>query len=319
MKKYFVVVVCMLCCVSSILAQTERINFTAPWQYPEGVVYHKSANAFYVSGTKTGTIGKVGMDGKFDSIYIDKTFKSTYGLKVDEKKNLLWACVADPAFSNYSDSTTYRKMIRLVAIDLKTNQKVKDINLGDLYSGKHFANDLVLDEKGNLYITDSYSPVIYKVDASDKASLLVEHPLFRGGDVGLNGIAYKPGFLIVVNNSNGAILKVSLADPKNVTVVKVDQFFPGADGLLWDDKGNLLLIQNKGVNMVYQLNSTDDWKTAKIIATTKGTDRFAQPSTGTIGNGKIYVLNSKLNELKDPTVLPSKEFSIQVARLVPVE
>jgi hypothetical protein len=52
---------------------------------------------------------------------------------------------------------------------------------------------------------------------------------------------------------------------------------------------------------------------------TTGMDRFVQPSTGTMSGGKIIFANSKLNELNDPTVPPSKGVSLQLARFIPVE
>lgn len=317
MKKYSAIIV-FLAILQSGVAQTERINFKASWSYPEGIAFDKKNNVFYVSSAKTGTIGKVSMHGKYDSILVDSSLKSSFGLKFDEQKNILWACAGDPNYSKYSDSSTYQKTIRVIAVDVAARKKIKEIDLSMLYPGRHFANDLAIDNGGNIYITNSYSPVVYKIDSSGKASVFAESPLFKGSDIGLNGIAFhSSGFLLVANNSSGRLLKVDIKDPKNISAVAMDHFFPGADGLLWDDKNNLVLIQNKGVNMVYNIASSDQWKTATIIATTRTTDRFAQPSTGVAGGGKVYVLNSKLNELNDPTAQLSKEFSIQLVRFVP--
>lgn len=126
-------------------------------------------------------------------------------MKVDNKRNNLWVCTGVPNHSMYSDSSTYKKLARLIALDLTSGRKTDDIDLSKLYEGKHFANDLVLDDAGNIYITDSYLPVIYKVDAQGKASVFVQHEMFKGEDVGLNGIVWDAkGFLLVINNSTGA-------------------------------------------------------------------------------------------------------------------
>ncbi|RYG33838.1 MAG: hypothetical protein EOO01_32830 [Chitinophagaceae bacterium] len=69
-------------------------------------------------------------------------------LSIDQKK--LWVCAGDPNYSKYRDSSTFRKMIRLIGIDLKNNKKFADIDLSTLYPGKHFANDLTLDDQGNI-------------------------------------------------------------------------------------------------------------------------------------------------------------------------
>ena len=204
-------------------------------------------------------------------------------------------------------------MIKLVGINLKTGKAVAQIDLSNLYNGNHFANDITIDKNGNKYITDSYSPVIYKVDAKNKATVFAQNDLFKSNDVGLNGIARHEDYLLTVNNSTGALLKVDLNNPNSVTVVKTNMFFIGGDGLLFDNENNLYVVQNKSVNKAWKLTSSDNWQTANVIASTAGTDRFQNPSTSTFYNGELYLMNSKLNELSDPTAKPSAEFSLQLA------
>lgn len=198
------------------IAQADRIIFTAPKVYPEGVAYSGKTNSFFVSSVKTGTIGTVDQKGIYTEFYKDTSLKSSFGMKVDEKNNLLWVCISDPNYSAYSDSTTFKKMARIISLDLTTKKKVSDIDLAKLKPGKHFANDLIGDGKGNLYATDSFSPVIYKIDKAGKASVFVSSELFTSVSVGLNGIVYHPsGYLLVAHNTNGAILKCPLEIPNN--------------------------------------------------------------------------------------------------------
>ena len=317
--KYIITSVALLLTLGS-RAQTPQIKFMAPGVYPEGVAFNSKNNLFYVSSVTTGTIGTVDMQGNYKTVYVDPSLKSTYGLKLDLKQNLLWACVSDGNYSQYSDSGTYKKMGRIIAIDLATSKKVQDINLAKEYKGQHFINDMTFDAVGNIYVTDSYSPVIYKIDKAGKATVFAKSDLFDSIDMGLNGIVYHPqGFLIVNNNSQGALYKVDLKNPKNITRIKVKDLFPGADGMLTGAAGSLILVQNKSVDKVYQLTSTDNWQTAEVQSSTSAEDRFQQPSTGTMVDGKVYVLNSKMNELADSTKRPSKEFSIQLVEFRPAK
>lgn len=314
----------MLISFSSLvtLAQTPRINIKVPKLYPEGVAYHQAKDLFFVSSVKSGTIGTVDALGNYKEFYADKDLISSFGMKVDPQGKNLWVALSDPnpAYSIYSSEKTLKKMGRLIAIDLNSKKKVKDIDLAKLYDGKHFINDIAFDAQGNIYATDSYSPVIYKVDAAGTASVFAENELFKGTDIGLNGIAVNSsGYLITVNNSDGTILKVDLKQPKKVSKVKIDGHFPGADGIMIDGTGNLVLIQNKGVNKVYTISSGDNFMSAKVVSATDGNDRFAQPSTGIMRNGKFWALNSKLNELTNKTMPPSVEFSLQEAVFRPVK
>lgn len=299
-------------------AQTARITFKAPVLYPEGIVYDQKDDRFFVSSVTTGTIGTVTREGVYKVFYEDSTMKSSFGMKTDGKK--LWVCTGDPTYSKYGSPATKKKLIRLIGVDLASGKKTDDIDCSALINRNHFLNDLALDNEGNKYLTDSYSPVIYKIDSSGKAAIFVQDSLLKGKDVGLNGIVWdKKGFLLVANGSTGSVLKIDIAS-KKITPVKIAQFFSGADGLLWDQKGHLILVQNKGVNKIFILASSDEWQTATVVESTKGTDRFAQPSTATMDTkGKVYIMNSKLNELSDPTAPPSKEFSIQTAVFVPVK
>lgn len=313
----------LLCCALytvALAAQSPQIDFTAPRLYPEGIAYDPGSDLFYVSSVYTGTIGSVTPAGSFTSVYVDSSLKSTFGMKVDAAGKRLWVLAGDPSYSRYRDSITYKKMIRLVAIDLGTRQKVQDIDLSPLFAGKHFGNDLTLDDNGNIYITDSYSPVIYKVDASGKASVFSQSNWYTSAGVGLNGIVYHPdGFLLVANNGNGVLLKVDIRDPQRVSKVVVPQFFPGADGLLLDEQGQLLLVQNKGVNKVFRLMSTDRWMHASVNGMTAPKDIFSFPSTVTMRKGTAWVMNAKMQELSDSTTGPSQQFFIKQAVLQPVK
>lgn len=301
-------------------AQTTRINFTTPEFYPEGVAYNHKSDVFFVGSVKTGSIIIVDKLGNAKVFYEDSSLKSSFGMKVDSPRNCLWVCTGDPNYSIYSDSTTYKKKIRIVGIDLTSGKKIRDHDLSYLKAGKHFANDLTLDDSGSIYITDSYSPDIYRIDPSGIAGIWSENDLYKGLDIGLNGIVWHPaGYFLAVNNGNGAILKIKRDSPKDAKVVKIGTFFPGADGLLIDPSGDLVLVQNKGVNKVFLISSTDNFESATIKAATASEDRFQQPSTCVMAGGKVYVVNSKLNELQDPGQSPSKEFSLQVAVFRPLK
>jgi sugar lactone lactonase YvrE len=302
----------MLCCSAFAQDQNKKITFAAPQLYPEGIAFDNQRGLAYVSSVKTGTIGSVDVNGKYTALYVDKDLKSSFGMKVDEKKKWLWVCVGDPSYSIYQEESTFKKMGRVIAIDLSTGKKVSDIDLSKLYNGDHFINDLTFDDKGNVYITDSFSPVIYKIDKSGNPAVWAQDDEFKSSAIGLNGIAFHPsGFILAVNNSNGTILKIDIKDPKKVERVKIDSFFPGADGLWIDQQKNLIMVQGKGVNKLFKINSTDDWKTASVVGVTPSSILLQNPTTCGSFKGGIYVLNAKLNEISDRTIKPSDSFSFQ--------
>lgn len=299
---------------------TKRIEFEAEGSYPEGVAYDKAANVFYVSSARLGTVGKVTKDGKYTVLYADKSLKSTYGVKVHPDGKRLFVCAGDANYSIFSTPATQKKEARLISIDLKSGKKLADIDLSTLVPGEHFPNDIAFDGKGNAYITDSFADAIYKVDASGKASVFSQHALLKSAGVGPNGIVFNPaGYLLVANNGKGCLVKIDVKNPATASKVKIDQFFPGADGMLINDDTTLILVQNGGVNKIFKIKTTDNWGTAKVSESTGLEDRFAYPSTAAMAGNDTWIMNANFSEIAEGNNVPSKKFSIQQAIFKPVK
>lgn len=316
------IVLCILLagCTAALPDQpTPRISFTAPEAYPEGVAYHPEADLFFVSSARLGTVGKVTPGGVYSVLLNDPTFKSTYGVKIHPDGKRVFTCVGDANYSKFTSPDTRKKMARLVGIDIATGKKTDDIDLSKLVPGDHFPNDLTFDAQNNAYITDSFANVIYRVTPQGAASVFAASPLFNTKGVGLNGIVYHPdGYLLTVSSGTGAVYKIDMGNPKNVTKVKTDQFFMNGDGLLLNSGNKLVVVQNGGSDKIYELTSTDNWSSAKVSASTLAADRFTYPATATFAKEKVWVMNANFSELTDSTSVPSKRFDLQHARLVPL-
>lgn len=311
-------------CIAGVAATkpepTPRIEFEALESYPEGIAFDKAANVYYVSSARLGNIGKVTPQGTYSVLYGENTLKSTYGLKIYPDGKRLFACVGDANYSKYTSPATRTKMARLISIELSSGKKLSDVDLSTLLPGKHFPNDLAFDLLNNAYITDSFAGVIYKVSADGKASVFCRDETFKTEGVGLNGIVFHPdGFLIVDNSAKGQLFKVDIKNPKSVARIDIDQFFLGADGLLLSDKNTLNMVVNGGSDKIYQLSSTDGWKSAKVAGSTLATDRFTYPSTATQNGNDIWVMNAQFNQLLDSNQVPVKKFAIQKAVYKPVK
>jgi sugar lactone lactonase YvrE len=298
---------------------TARINFTAADSYPEGVAFDSVRNVYYVSSARLGTVGKVTPAGVYSVLYSDGTLKSTYGMKIHPDGKRLYVCAGDANYSKFTNPVTRTKEARLLIIDLATGKKLSDIDLSGLKPGKHFPNDLTFDASGNAYITDSYAHTVYKVDAAGRASVLGTNEKLITEGIGINGIAYhNAGFLLLDNSATGMIYKMNLSSPNEVQIVKTDQFFLGADGLLLNSPNKLTVVVNGGNDKIYQLESTDNWQSAKLAATTLIADRFTYPATATLNRNNVWVMNARFNELLDSNAVPAKQFAIQHAVFKPI-
>jgi sugar lactone lactonase YvrE len=298
---------------------TERLEFSAPDAYPEGIVFDSTANVYYVSSARNGAVGKVTVAGEYSVLHGDSSLKSTYGMKLRPGRNELVVCVGDANYSKITSPDTRYKMARLISIDAASGKKLSDIDLSGLVAGKHFPNDLTFDDEGNCYITDSYAHAIYKVAKDGKASVFAKSDLFVTEGIGLNGIVYHPGRFLIVDNSNtGGLYKIDINDPTKVSKIKINQFFLGADGLLLKDSSSLVMVVNGNNDKIFQLTSEDNWITAEMKSTTLIADRFTYPSTAAKRGDDIWVMNAKFNELVDSNSVPSKTFAIQKAVFNPI-
>jgi sugar lactone lactonase YvrE len=287
----------------------QNIAFNSNELYPEGITYSKKQDVFFVTSLHYGKIGKVTRDGNYTEFITDKELISTIGLHADEKRNLLYVCVSDPGVSIHTDAATKMKLAKLIAYDLTTGKRKFIADLGALnVAGDNFANDVDFDAKGNIYVTNSASPIIYKITPNGKPSIFATSENWKKKGFNLNGlVCHKKGYLIVAQANTGELYKVSLKNPTEITKINVDPIL-GADGIFLNRNKELIVISNSKKE-IFKLTTTNDFADAKIIKSVPSVMTF--PSTGIFVKGKYYVLNAKLNEIFNPTATRTSNFLIQ--------
>ena len=152
-------------------SQNLVINYFETDVYPQSIVYYPVKKQFIVGSMKKGQVGIVNEKGEYTVLLKDSSLIATSGLKI--RGNDLYVLSGDLGFSSNSSERSKYNVARLIKVNLLSNKIIPVINLDTLFKGRHFVNDLALDNTGNIYITDSYSPVIYKVEPDGKASVLV--------------------------------------------------------------------------------------------------------------------------------------------------
>ncbi len=293
----------------TLSANAQNIAFNSNELYPEGIAYSKKQNVFFVSSLHYGKIGKVTRKGVYTEFISDKDLVSTIGIHANEKANLLYVCVSDPGVSVKTDKATQMKLAKLIAYDLTTGKRKFIADLGALNKDAgNFANDVDFDTQGNCYVTNSASPIIFKITKSGKASIFATSDNWKKEGFNLNGIVVHPnGYLIVAQSNTGELYKVSIKNPTEITRIN-SEIMLGADGIFLDANNELVVISNSKKE-VYELKSDDNFSTAKIMKTAPTEMTF--PTTGIVVNKKYYVLNAKLNEIFTPNTVLTSNYLIQ--------
>jgi sugar lactone lactonase YvrE len=236
----------------------EQINFTQERLYPEGVAFDKKNGRFLVTSLTRGTVGAVAYDGTYKPFIQDSALGATIGIKVDEARKRVLVAVSNPSLGNVASLGIY---------DLSTGNRLHFVNLLEAGSGpRNFANDITLDPQGNAYVTNSFSPIIYKVDRNGNASVFFRDEAFTTapGEFGFNGIAYHPsGYLIVAFSKESALYRIPLNDPTESAKIQLDAPLQGPDGLLLSKDGKQLVVgQQRGgaeAGRVLSFVSDDKW------------------------------------------------------------
>lgn len=174
---------------------------------------------------------------------------------------------------------------------------------------------MALDPQGNAYVTNSASPVIYKVDRQGNASIFFQNNAFAlpPGEFGFNGIQYdERGFFLVAFSNQ--IVKIPVRNPAGYSIVQLDAaVFP--DGLLLSKNcKQLVVVSNTGGtpdDKVLSFISNDQWKSASLSTSFNTGAVF--PTTATSDGKSVYVLYSHLDKLLSGQ--NQNTFTIQEVRL----
>lgn len=284
--------------------------------FPEGVEYSSKVGSFFLSSQTEGTVYQVSPDGSFFPFVEDDRLVSSLGLQVDEQRNRLLVANSDLGFSVRSTPETQQELAALGIYDLFTGESIAYANLGMLLPNEpHVANDIAVDALGNAYVTDSFSPIIYKVDPQGNSSIFLSDERFEGDGFNLNGIVYHPNeFLIATKSNEGLLFKIPLENPEEFSQVQIDRTLLGSDGLFLVDDDSLVVVSN-ALDRVFAIDTDDNWESAMVIDSFATPDVF--PTTATVREEEIFVLYSNLGRLFDPNNTASvEEYTIQQVGLV---
>ena len=266
----------------------------AAGESPEGVAVDKRGNVYVSIGDAFGPRGEI---WKFTpsgqkSVLIDFGTPGATGLAVDAVGNVY------AARATWPNNGVYRVDRDRQAIRLPGTENIV------------CPNALAFDQKGNLYVTESFSfdpPLIvgplgqggiWVIPRCGTAKLWLRDELLSGlgqipgipAPIGANGIAYHHGTLYVVNSELGIVAKVPVMRNGKPGAIEIAVHVPapypgplppGADGIALDVHGNFYLPMPSH-NVVMRLSP--DGQSWQVIAT--AADNVDTPGSVAFGTGK---------------------------------
>ena len=269
--------------------------------YPEGIDYDTKNEKFLFSSLHKGAVYALNAKGELSVFATSSKLVLPTGVYTDEARNRLIVANADLGISLKSTEGSAGSVATVSIFNLTSGELIKEIDLKNFTpNAGSCPNDIAVDANGNIYITDSFSPVIYKLDTNYVASIFATNTLFqpKPNEFGLNGIVFHPdGYLLVAKTDTSKLLKIALSNPENITEV-TGTAFSAPDGIELDKNNNLVVVENGlALGKTYTLSSKNNWTSASQISETSiGKEEF--PTTAALASdGNVYVISSKLGKL----------------------
>jgi hypothetical protein len=158
----------------------ESIPIPGTKAFPESIT-STTDGTLYVGRLGDGGILRVKPRSRESTIFVQpgaSGSRSISGVFADEASNTLWACSNDLS-SLGAPATGSDTGSALKAFDLKTGNGKRSVSL----PGSHaFCNDITVDAKGSIYVTDSANPTILKLSAGATTfEAFAQDPIFSAG------------------------------------------------------------------------------------------------------------------------------------------
>jgi len=279
--------------ISNLYGQQPSISIVSDSEkdlIPEGIAVDSRTAKIYVSSITKRVIIMIDSNGKHSNFIQpgQDGFLEGLGMKIDEKRNWLWA------LSNKAEGSTHTAQVH--AFDLSTGQKQQYYVLKD--TTQRLFNDLVIADDGKIFFTDTYYSSIYQIDPVIKTmTVLIKNPKIEYP----NGIAMGRNQQLYIATYSNGLMQYDLPAKKlnPLPGFKDSAYAFGFDGLgYWNN--TLIGVYNNGegrsTNAVVQYWL--DEKGHRIVreeVLDKGHPLFHEPTTLAIAKNKLYILaNSHL-------------------------
>jgi sugar lactone lactonase YvrE len=262
--------------------------------WPEGVDYDARTKRFYVASVRHRTVAEVSADGRVRELWPRDLpgIGAMLGVRVDRAHGVLWATTSGiHQMEGYAPADS--GIAALLRIRIADGAIERRWDIAPSARG-HVLGDLAIASNGDVYLTDSTEPFMYRLRASADKLERIASPLFRS----LQGVAptadgrsvyiadYAHG-LLVYDVASGRVTRLDDA-PGSTSL--------GCDGIVIDTRGAIIAVQN-GVSPARVMRFVVDRARRRVITATLLDRNLAiadEPTIGTVAGGRyVYVANSQ--------------------------
>ena len=269
--------------------------------FPEGIAYHAESGAAFVSGAGDGSLHRIDLaSGDVDTGLVPGSRPpfGIIGLAVGDDD--LWAAGGMTG--------------EILRFDVASGELEATLSTPEAEST--FLNDLVVAPNGDVYVTDSNRPVLFRVpDGGDEVEAWLDldgTPIPFGEGINLNGIVVSEDgeSLIVVHMASGTLYRIDIAsrdvDPIDLGGATVE----AGDGMVLE-RTTLYIVQN-GPDQVSVVELAGDLTRGEIVGVLED-ERLTDAATAALAGDDLLVTNAQFSAMQGEPELP---FTVSV---VPIE
>ena len=268
--------------------------------WPEGVDYDPRTGRYYLASVRHRNVAELRADGTVRELWPRDlpNIGAVLGVRVDAARGVLWATTSGirqmEGFAPADTSIAALLRIRIADGAIERRWDVAPSALG------HVLGDLAVGPRGDVYVTDSSEPFVYRLRPGADTLERITSPLFRS----LQGVAPTPdGRTVYLADYSHGLLALELAtgvvrrldDAPGSTAV-------GCDGIALDARGAIIAVQN-GVSPARVTRFVIDRSRRRVVSATlvdRNLTVADEPTIGTMVRGRfVYVANSQWEKYDD--------------------
>jgi hypothetical protein len=267
--------------------------------WPEGVDHDARSGDFYLGSVRRRTVVRVARDGSTRDLWPEGTagIGAVLGVRVDASRRRIWATTSGiRQMEGYAPGDS--AIAALLRIDERTGRIERRWDL-PVVRGGHVLGDVALGPRGEVWLTDSNEPVLYRLRRGADTLERFRHPLFRS----LQGAApTSDGRFVYVADYSHGLLRVRVSDGSVIRLTDAQGSTSlGCDGIVLH-RGAIIAVQN-GVAPARIIRFTLNASGEGIVAAQVLDQQPAlapEPTIGTMmGDRFVYVATSQWDEHDD--------------------
>jgi hypothetical protein len=271
---------------------------------PEGLAWDPGSRRHFVSSVRRRSIFAIDRRGHA-SLFASELPLGAFGMKVDSQRHVLWVAMAALPPGKAA----------VVKLDLQTGRTLASYQPSD--GEKHLFGDLTLASNGDVFVSDSASPIIFRIAGGQLSEFL------RGPFVSLQGLTLSDdGSVLYAADYTKGLFEIDMQTRDlHALPVPADASLLGVDGIYLLNRRTLIGVQNgTNPNRIVRMDLSSDGHRITDVTTLAANSRLMSDLTlGVLHDGRFFFNANGQWDLFDDSGQPNKDAHFENLRVLEIK